>query len=101
MAGPMGGGGEERHLYPDLCEGEGLLGAVVTAELLALLVVVARAGVERFDWGLLGTASLMALWVALLAGGAPLSGPPLAGAPRPRRGVALGMGGRCFASPPW
>ena len=59
--------GETDHLYPNLCEGEGLLGLVVTAELLSILVVVVESGIGGFDWLQLGSTSLMALWITLLS----------------------------------
>ena len=56
------------YLYPNLCQGEGLLGLIVTAELLSILIVVVRNGVYDFSWVSLGTTSLMALWITLLSG---------------------------------
>src|SRR5690606_30535566 len=55
------------YLFPNLCKGEGLFGVVITAELLSILIVVVEVGINRFDWLLLGTTSLMALWVTLLS----------------------------------
>lgn len=59
--------GDPIHFLPNLCRGEGLLGAVVIAELLAILIVIARAGLSPFDWVLLGQVSMMTLWVTLLS----------------------------------
>lgn len=61
------GRGEAHHLFPNLCRGEGLLGIVVTAELLSILIVVVETGIEKFDWLSLGLTSLMTLWVTLLS----------------------------------
>ncbi len=58
------------YLYPNLCQGEGLLGVIVTAELLSILIVVVQGGLDRFDWTALGRISLMALWVTLLSAAA-------------------------------
>jgi two-component system sensor histidine kinase AlgZ len=54
-------------LLPDLCRGEGLLGAVVIAELLSILIVIAGSGLFPFDWLALGQVSLLALWITLLS----------------------------------
>ena len=58
------------YLYPNLCQGEGLLGVIVTAELLSILIVVVQGGLNQFDWTALGKISLMALWVTLLSAAA-------------------------------
>jgi len=57
------------YLYPNLCQGEGLLGVIVTAELLCILIVVVQGGVDNFNWLSLGQTSLMSLWVTLLSAG--------------------------------
>ena len=68
-------GGERRledadYLLPNLCRGEGLLGVVITAELLSILIVVVEGGVATFSWLSMGMTSLMALWVTLLSASA-------------------------------
>ncbi len=55
------------HLLPDLCRGEGLLGIVVTAELLSILIVIVASGLQGFNWLALGLTSLMALWITLVS----------------------------------
>lgn len=65
--GPVRRARDADYLFPNLCQGEGLLGVVVTAELLSILIVVVDSGVGRFDWMSLGLTSLMALWVTLLS----------------------------------
>jgi two-component system, LytTR family, sensor histidine kinase AlgZ len=55
------------YLFPNLCQGEGLLGVVVTAELLSILIVIIDGGLVDFSWLSLGRTSLMALWVTLLS----------------------------------
>ena len=55
------------YLLPNLCQGEGLLGVVITAELLSILIVVVKSGVGSFSWLDLGMTSLMALWITLLS----------------------------------
>jgi two-component system, LytTR family, sensor histidine kinase AlgZ len=62
--------GRADHLFPNLCHGEGLLGVVVTAELLSLLIVVVKNGIDHFSWLDLGMTSMMALWVSLLSASA-------------------------------
>ena len=59
--------GDADYLFPNLCQGEGLLGIVVTAELLSLLIVVVKTGTGEFSWLDLGMTSMMALWVTLLS----------------------------------
>lgn len=54
-------------LIPDLCRGEGLLAVVVIAEVLAILIVIADWGLNRFDWVQLGLVSMLALWITLLS----------------------------------
>lgn len=54
-------------LLPDLCRGEGVLAAVVLAELLSILIVLASRGLYPFDWLMLGEVSLLALWITLLS----------------------------------
>ena len=54
-------------MLPDLCRGEGLFAAVVIAELLSLLIVLARGGLYPFDWRSLGQVSMLALWITLLS----------------------------------
>lgn len=71
MAGQTGNGrrrpDDADYLLPNLCRGEGLLGVVVTAELLSLLIVVVGNGIGNFSWLDMGLTSLMALWVTLLS----------------------------------
>src|SRR5690606_41078724 len=52
-------------LLPDLCRGEGLLGAVVIAELLSSLIGIAGSGLFAFDRLALGRGALPALWRTL------------------------------------
>ncbi len=54
-------------ILPNLCRGEGLLGVVVIAELLAVVIVIAAGGLTPFDWVALGRVSMMALWITLLS----------------------------------
>lgn len=50
---------------PDLCARQSLLILVLVAELLALLAVLVRFGLRRFDWIDFSLASLFTLWSAL------------------------------------
>jgi two-component system, LytTR family, sensor histidine kinase AlgZ len=61
------GPGHPDLLLPDFCRGEGVLGAVVLAELLAILIVLAARGLYPFDWLMLGEVSLLVLWITLLS----------------------------------
>ncbi len=59
--------GDVDYVLPDLCRGEGLLGVVVIAELLALLITVVAGGLLPFNWVMLGQISVLALWISLLS----------------------------------
>lgn len=58
------------YLLPDMCRGEGLLGVVITAELLSIFIVIIESGVATFSWFRLGMTSLMALWITLVSAAA-------------------------------
>ncbi len=53
------------YFLPDLCRGEGLLAIVVIAELLSVLLVLAKSGLSSFDWVALGNISMLAMWISL------------------------------------
>lgn len=57
------------HLLPNLCHGEGLLGLLVIAALLAFMVALLRSGISGFDFTILGKAILLSFWIALLSAG--------------------------------
>lgn len=59
--------GDSDGFLPNLCVGEGLLAVVVIAELMAILIVIVDTGLRYFDWMLLGKASMLTLWIALLS----------------------------------
>ena len=58
---------EADYFLPDLCRGEGLLSVIVIALLLAVLMAVARSGIEHFAWTGFGNTAFMALWIVLLS----------------------------------
>ena len=55
------------YFIPDLCRGQGLLGLLVIAGLMAVLMTLVRSGIWAFDFILLGKAALQIFWIALLS----------------------------------
>lgn len=55
------------YFIPDLCRGQGLLGLVVIAGLMAVLITLVRSGISAFDFILLGKISLEIFCIALLS----------------------------------
>ena len=52
------------YFIPDLCRGQGLLGLLVIAGLMAVLMTLVRSGIWAFDFILLGKAALQIFWIA-------------------------------------
>ena len=55
---------------PDLCASRMVLGIVLTAELVALFIAIARLGVSGHFWDDLARTSFLLLWIALCGAGA-------------------------------
>ena len=57
----------DNYFIPDLCRGQGLLGLLVIAGLLAVLMTLVRTGISAFDFLFLAKISLEIFWIALLS----------------------------------
>jgi two-component system, LytTR family, sensor histidine kinase AlgZ len=57
----------DNYFIPDLCRGQGLLGLLVVAGLMAVLMTLVRSGVSAFDFLFLGKVALEIFWIALLS----------------------------------
>lgn len=57
----------DNYFIPDLCRGQGLLGLLVIAGLLAVLLTLVRSGISAFDFLFLGKIALEIFFIALLS----------------------------------
>ncbi len=57
----------DNYFLPDLCRGQGLLGLLVTAGLLAVFMTLVRSGISAFDFLLLGQIAVEIFLIALLS----------------------------------
>lgn len=57
----------DNYFIPDLCRGQGLLGLLVIAGLLAVLMTLMRSTISAFDFVFLGKVVLEIFWIALLS----------------------------------